>query len=570
MYRKLMLSNYLSSLRMVVTDAKLLRNRRLIAYSLGYFLVLNGLELIYENLEEPGDQSSVVEFGISVLIIVLFVGYYHLAGAAITKAGKDFELNRTHYFSGALIARSFITQLINLILLLMIMIAIGGPLKGTEFAKILSEEPGSEAIASSALFLASFLCLGLLLIVFPKQFFRSMPVSYHRFTVGDLTRAKLRQVAIPVVGLLGLATIVCSAAYILVCESGLPETMASVIAWLPIIIFGLFAAILMAAGAREIGLNDRVPDQDGQNELLEVASVQTSLGKVILPENGEHSPPKLQVWNTVWLAYVFVWRSKWIFIWLAFVPMLVYMIGDFVIGKYLSHRFFSELFGVSVAENFELVLYPSLALKSLLYILVTATFSMVWHRLFFIRNERKKFRSLFTLNRRQRKFWQAAITFGIVGICVTIPVYKAILPLIYSDELRELRHFFPDIQILNTAFLGGMLAASVSTLITGLVISRWILILPSIAVDDFLSFQQCWKLSKGNGLRIWAALALTTIPLQILTVFLTGWMAFEWHLPGYPILGKFFYFLVAAVGVSALSVVYSFMITRSECATETK
>jgi hypothetical protein len=256
MYRKLMLSNYLSSLRMVITDAKLLRNKRLIVYSLAYFVVLIGLEQIYEHLEEPEDQFSFVEFGIAVLTIILFVGYYHLSGTTITKAGKDFELSRAHFNSGALIARSFITQLINLVLLLMIMIAIGGPLKETEFAKILSEDPGSEAIASSALFLASFLCLGLLLIVFPKQFFRSMPVCYHKFAIVDMPKTRLRQIAIYVTGLLGLATIVCSAAYILICESGLPETLASIVSWLPIIMFGLLAAILMAAGARAIGLND--------------------------------------------------------------------------------------------------------------------------------------------------------------------------------------------------------------------------------------------------------------------------------------------------------------------------
>ena len=249
--------------------------------------------------------------------------------------------------------------------------------------------------------------------------------------------------------------------------------------------------------------------------------------------------------------------------------MLVYSMVGYLLDKHMSMRFFSELFDVSPTEYFELVLYPSIALKVVFQLLVIATFSVVWHRLFLVQSERKKFRSLFSFGKRQQRFWAVAIVFGLVGASIAIPVTRMASGQAIWDGFQEFGQIFSDNQKFNTYFLPVLYSTTLYTLITGLVISRWILVLPSIAVDDFLSFRQSWQLSKGNGFRLWCALTLATLPLQIFISALGGWMIFEWHLRWPPIFNSSSYFLITAIGISALSISYSSIITRTEPAADT-
>ncbi|MBL4613556.1 MAG: hypothetical protein JKY27_01595 [Magnetovibrio sp.] len=266
-------------------------------------------------------------------------------------------------------------------------------------------------------------------------------------------------------------------------------------------------------------------------------------------------PRQLPVWKIAVQAYAFVWGQKFAFIKLASLPFIVFMIGKFVdltpIIKHIFHDFGSD------TPWFALTLSLTMAsTKSLLFIFIITAFSVVWHRQFLIESETQEIHDLIDWRMRHTKFIIMATIFGIVGFVLFAPVVwltKPLVSVIISSELIKASELSP----LFFIIMVGALLMALKIAIGALLSARWCLIFPSIAVDGFISFRQSWNITSGNGLRLTGIIILSTLPIQIAAGILFKAFPLWEPFTGFSfLLDGVSYFVITAIGVSALSAAY--------------
>ena len=271
--------------------------------------------------------------------------------------------------------------------------------------------------------------------------------------------------------------------------------------------------------------------------------------------------PKLPVWKIVSQAYAFVWNKKIDFLKLSILPIMMLAISSFILDHARTSIFIfvSQSFSMKLIDAAELISTPLYVVRGLVSILIVTAFSIVWHRLFLVHSEIQITKNLFLWRKRHMKFLFTAIVLGVGGNVVAIPFSVTFIE-------KTLPYFIGNVdssQILILAVLHTFILSTLVMILIAFLTSRWSIMFPSIAVNRFMSFKQGWRLTSGNGLRLWAMTVLATFPLYSVS-FVFGsislWLAPEAVLP---LMKSSFYLIIIAVGVSALSASYRFICVES-------
>lgn len=243
---------------------------------------------------------------------------------------------------------------------------------------------------------------------------------------------------------------------------------------------------------------------------------------------------KIPVFQTIGLAYRFVWAEGRDFINLALVPMVILATLDTIVGASLPPPSDASSSGGGVA-------IVGVIFIILVNVVAGVMFAVAWHRKFLVPRESPTFYSAYRWRARHARFLYVSITIGL------LIVFTAIVPTLLGA-------LFGPVVVL-------FLAAAV--VLGGLVGARLSLLLPAIAVDDLMNFNQAWELGQGNSGRILTVFALSAIPVGVVAS-LIGFLLSSLFggAPGGPGLfvmaftNEFFGFVSAALGVTVLSEAY--------------
>ncbi len=238
---------------------------------------------------------------------------------------------------------------------------------------------------------------------------------------------------------------------------------------------------------------------------------------------------------TILLAYRFLSEQSRDFINLALLPVVVLAIVDTVLGIGLAGD--GETAGGAASGG------PVIGglVGVILNIGAGVMFAVAWHRRFLVPQERASVYSAYRWGSRHTKFLFVSITIGILVLLA------AVIPILVGVLLGPV----------------GVLLFVASILIAGLMGARLSPLLPAIAVDELMNFNQAWELAHGNAWRIFGAFVLSAIPIAItasLARLVLGLLLGSD--PGAPgvfvsaFVSEFFAFAGAAVGVTVLSEAY--------------
>ena len=94
-----------------------------------------------------------------------------------------------------------------------------------------------------------------------------------------------------------------------------------------------------------------------------------------------------------------------------------------------------------------------------------------------------------------------------------------------------------------------------ASLVVSIIVVRWSIMFPSIAVDKPFSFNQGWRITKGNGFRLFIISILVILPFYFLVIPIR-FIILLGEFPGLELINSLFFMVTTAVGVSALSASY--------------
>lgn len=277
-----------------------------------------------------------------------------------------------------------------------------------------------------------------------------------------------------------------------------------------------------------------------------------------MSEDTPDSPPKLPVWKTVRQAYAFAWNQKLQFLKLALLPVGAVLIGSWIFNYKWLVVYVTDEFDMGLSDAVDLVFVPHSIIQGLFYVVIIAAFSVVWHRLFLVKSETQTIKNLILWRERHRKFLITAIILGLAGYAASTPV-QIWLSMLQVEFIMELYDRDGSGLVLLFSLVSAPVMSTMALLVAGFVTARWSIMFPSIAVDRFISFKESWRLTSGNGLRLWAITFLAIAPVQLLSFLVLAF--FFWTEPrtGLQLVKSVSYLISTAVGISALSASYRFI-----------
>ncbi len=278
---------------------------------------------------------------------------------------------------------------------------------------------------------------------------------------------------------------------------------------------------------------------------------------------------RVAVFKTVLGAYAFVWQARKDFVSLA-IPLVVMLA---IVGA-LYGWLWPPLFATT-PEEIEAAManrWGGAMLVGLLFaainVAVFIMFAVAWHRRYLVPDELTTVRAALRWGWRQTRFLLLTIAVGLIAalaFAVSFFVVSLIGGLLLDDQ--------------GQTALGGLAFAAL-VIAVGLVVlsiygrlSMWF---PSNAVDHRMSLRECWAFSRGNGWRLALIIVLVAIPMVLLALLVNVPMMLA-------VIGAgLFYsltvqlvvsliqlgisFIMAAAGVSALSIAYRELITAGASA----
>ncbi len=255
---------------------------------------------------------------------------------------------------------------------------------------------------------------------------------------------------------------------------------------------------------------------------------------------------KIFVHQTVVGAYGFVWRERKDFLLLSF-PFIAAL--SILSSLLVSSAMPLQGEGISQAPISVSGVGIVFGLVSMICVVL---FSVAWHRRYLLPQESLTVISTLKWSRRQTRFLLVGILLGIIVTGIV------------------------SLGVLAQMVVGGGVGAGsgtpaaifvIATLIAGFIVyARLSLILPAITVDNTLTFQNCWNLTKGNGWRLLIIIVLGSLPVWLTGMLLSllansifsGWGIGESLTAGLilNLIDQTIAFIAVAVGVSVLSISY--------------
>ena len=254
--------------------------------------------------------------------------------------------------------------------------------------------------------------------------------------------------------------------------------------------------------------------------------------------------PRLPVLEIIIAANVFVWRERRDFFSLTF-PAIAVLAFWVTLGGWFA--------GGTDAEA--LARAPAGAVAAALFVAIAffwVVFAVAWHRRYLLPAESTTVREALRWGRRQTRFLLRAIA-------VYALLLLAWLALVLVGSVGG--------AAAGAAGAGAVLPLIVVSLVAGLYgFARLALLFPATALDELLTFVDCWALTRGNGWRLVAIILLVAVPVTLVGAvigYLVMAVASAAAGPGNltvsfvrALVDQTLGFIGIAVGVSALSIAY--------------
>ena len=273
---------------------------------------------------------------------------------------------------------------------------------------------------------------------------------------------------------------------------------------------------------------------------------------------------RVAVFKTVLGAYAFVWQARKDFVSLA-IPLVVMLAIVGALYGWLWPPLFAttpEEIEAAMANRWGGAMLVGL-LFAAFYVAVFIMFAVAWHRRYLVPDELITVRAALRWGWRQTRFLLLTIAVGLIAalaFAVSFFVVSLIGGLLLDDQGQT--------ALGGLAFAALVIAAALVVLSIYGRLSMWF---PSTAVDHRMSLRECWAFSRGNGWRLALIIVLVAIPIVLLALLVNVPMMLA-------VIGAgLFYsltvqlvvsliqlgisFIMAAAGVSALSIAYRELIT---------
>ena len=258
---------------------------------------------------------------------------------------------------------------------------------------------------------------------------------------------------------------------------------------------------------------------------------------------------KLPVWSTALGAYDFVWSERRPFLSLALPAIAILSILTKMLGAmWATAPGTDEGIGPTAVEpSLGFGVVAVMAVYALATLAFWVTFCVAWHRHYLVPGEVATIRTALRWGRRQTRFLLLFIGIGVIIV---------LLGLIGGSI---------GILILDPIILTLLLNIGIA-----FVWARLAMLFPSTAVDQRMSFGECWMFTRGNGWRLFLVIFLVEIPIGVLitvTDELLGQFDSWSETLVYALVNQTMVFIGFAVGVSALSIAYRFLSPDSSAGT---
>ena len=244
---------------------------------------------------------------------------------------------------------------------------------------------------------------------------------------------------------------------------------------------------------------------------------------------------KIPFFETIILAYRFLSDQSRDFINLALLPVVVLAILDTLVAVSLPDG--GDAGGTATTGGSVIGGLVGIILN----IGAGVMFAVAWHRRFLVPQEGASVYRAYRWRARHSKFLFVSIAIGLLVLLA------ALIPILVGVLLGPV----------------GVILFVGAILIAGLMSARLSMLLPAIAVDDLMNFNQAWELAHGNAWRIFGAFVLAAIPIGLATsianLVLGGVLGSDPGAPGLFVsafVNEFFAFAAAAIGVTVLSEAY--------------
>lgn len=174
--------------------------------------------------------------------------------------------------------------------------------------------------------------------------------------------------------------------------------------------------------------------------------------------------------------------------------------GVLVIGFFNSYRFGSFGLGFVVGSMSEIYLYTLLAVKC--------------HRMFLVKEPASTFKDVLIWKKRDTNF----ISYGfMISLVMGIMVFPVVL--------------FFSLQTLQTETIGSGSTYYIQALMVPIcyISARLSLAFPAISIDKNIDFSKSWKMSRGNGWKLFFLIYLLPLGLHLISsYFFSGYLALRW------------------------------------------
>lgn len=257
------------------------------------------------------------------------------------------------------------------------------------------------------------------------------------------------------------------------------------------------------------------------------------------------------------MAYAFIWNEKRKFLVLSCVPFALMLLVHLLFGGGTLYRYLIDKLDISNLVFTNYFVPPLVAMNGFLNLILFIVFSVVWHRFYLLNSELSAIRNIFLWKKRHFKFLCVVAILGGASWGVILPLqsWSSVHFFEYVSEVSK-HNDYPFFLVIGFQLVLHLVSITLAALIS----ARWAVMFPATAVDQFISFKRSWVKTAGNGFRLFAIGILSTFPVTILTSVLL-FMLFLWlDTLALQIVKVASYFLNAAIGVSALSISYQYLV----------
>ena len=218
---------------------------------------------------------------------------------------------------------------------------------------------------------------------------------------------------------------------------------------------------------------------------------------------GNKNIVKIQFWKTISNSYGIFFRN---------IGEFFHLIWFLAIATYGINFALAFWFP---SNQFPYVSYFGLIFQTVCF----SVFAVSWHRLVIL-NERQKGRWFFI------KFTKREFLFSLVSILFAIFFYGTLFVVGFILN-RFMGEMHPSTLVLI------VISNIIVAVFIGIYFARLGLIYPRISIDLSLSLRECWRIGKGNILRLYFGYILAIIPLTIVGSILTrvvkSWSAYNYY-----------------------------------------